>query len=251
MVESVDNEDDRTSPESDADLGLGQFESAVDDEGISLDELSRAYAKLVETGKDPYEPAVDKPERPIEIVPPEDAVADPNCDLCPRSILEAILFVGHPQNEPIQADDVARLMRGVPASEIEVLVQDLNEGYQAGGHPFHVVSIGTGYRLELRDEFTYLRNVFYGRVRAARLSQAAIDVLAIVAYQQGLTRESVDRLRGRPSGALLSQLVRRQLLRVERPEKKPRTPRYFTTNRFLELFGLASLDELPRHPDTD
>jgi len=101
----------------------------------------------------------------------------------------------------------------------------------------------------LRDEFHSLRDVFYGRVKAAKLSQAAVDVLAIVAYKQPLTREEVDAMRGRPSGSLLAQLVRRQLLRLERPHDKPRTPRFCTTDRFLQLFGLESLRDLPSTPD--
>ena len=78
-----------------------------------------------------------------------------------------------------------------------------------------------------------------------------IDVLAVVAYQQGCTRQDIEKVRGRPSGAILSQLVRRRLLRIERPDKKPRTPRYFVTQRFFDLFGLASIDELPQSHDVD
>ena len=74
---------------------------------------------------------------------------------------------------------------------------------------------------------------FYGRVKEARLSQAAVEVLAVVAYRQPLTRDEIDALRGRPSGGLLAQLVRRQLLRIERPEDRPRQPKYLTTDRFL------------------
>ena len=63
--------------------------------------------------------------------------------------------------------------------------------------------------------------------------------------------DSVDAMRGRPSGGLLSQLVRRRLLRIEWPDQKPRTPRYFTTDRFLELLGLDTLEDLPQSQDSD
>jgi len=89
-----------------------------------------------------------------------------------------------------------------------------------------------------------VRNKFYGRVREAKLSQAAIDTLAIVAYRQPLTSETVSQLRGTLSGHLLTQLVRRQLLTAERLEDSRRM-QYRTTDRFLELFGLESLEELP------
>jgi segregation and condensation protein B len=240
----------RTDPDSD--LGLEQFESVAGDQGISLDELSRAYAELIGKGEDPYERPSPQSATSVEQVAQLDEAADDQpCELCPKSIIEAILFVGHPQNQPISADQLASLMRGVPSREVGELVEELNADYQQGNHPFQVVSRGAGYRLELRDEFAALRNVFYGRVREARLSQSVIDVLAVVAYQQGCTRKEVECVRGRPSGAILAQLVRRRLLRVERPEQKPRTPRYFVTDRFLQLFGLTSIDELPQSQDMD
>jgi segregation and condensation protein B len=256
MVDSSRPEDGPTSSEP-SDLGLGQFESVADDQGISLEELSRTYAQLMSKGEDPYElpsrTAGDEAGAAAVVAQQtEQQVAqDKGCPLSPRSILEAILFVGHPGNEPISCDQVAALMRGVPPGEIDALVEELNEEYRRNGHPYQIATQGSGYRMILRDEFASLRGAFYGRVRQARLSQAAIDVLAIVAYKQGLTRERIDTLRGKPSGAILSQLVRRRLLRIDRPKLKPRTPRYYTTNRFLELFALQALEELPHSQDLD
>jgi segregation and condensation protein B len=227
---------------------LEAFPTLSDDQGISLDELGQAYAQLLGDGEDPYEP----PEVPAQCSTQEvvaqqtDDLPDDPCELCPRSILEAILFVGHPANESLGTETIASLMRGVPPREVDELVEELNVVYRENSHPFHLVSSDAGFRLELRGEFAPMRNAFYGRVREAKLSQAAIDVLAVVAYQQGGMREEIDKVRGRPSGSLLSQLVRRQLLRVERSADKPRKPRYFTTDRFLDLFGLKSVDDLPQ-----
>jgi len=72
-----------------------------------------------------------------------------------------------------------------------------------------------------------------------------------VAYRQPIVAEDVNRLRGIPSGHLLAQLVRRQLLRIERPQRKPRPIHYRTTDRFLELFGLESLDDLPQSEELE
>ena len=235
------------------DLGLDEFESISDDQGLSLEELSRAYAELMGKGQDPYEPppvAVDvetlEPLRE-EIEPPsEDA-----CALSPLSILEAILFVGHPENRPLESSEIAALMRGVRPQEIADLIEELNERYQRDCCPYWVNAVAAGYRLELRPEWNALRDKFYGRIRAARLTQAAVDVLAVVAYNQPITRDEIDKIRGKPSAAVLSQLLQRQLLRVERsvlegdPEGRRRT-RYWTTERFLMLFGLSNLDELPQ-----
>ena len=162
-----------------------------------------------------------------------------------------MLFVGHPQNEPLTSKQIAGLMRGVRPSEIDTLVRELNRDYSARNCPYTIVAEGAGYRMTLRDEFVRMRDKFYGKARQTRLSQAAIEVLAAVAYHQSITADELSRLRGMPSGHILLQLVRRQLLRVEREAGKARSSRYHTTERFLQLFGLASLDDLPRSSDLE
>ncbi len=247
-------------PSDDETVDRDGFLAPPAEQGLSLDELTRAYADLLGRGEDPYQPA------PTEDVPngldlgleegwsedEDEAAAREEAetwDVTPRSILEAILFVGHPENEPLTSPGIAGLMRGVRPREIDDLVIELNEGYVREGCPYHIVSVGTGYRLALREEFGSLRTKFYGRVKAAKLSQAAIDVLAIVAYKQPISREEVDELRGRPSAGLLSQLVRRGLLQVERSGGKPPSSSFSTTDRFLQLFGLESLQDLPNSLD--
>lgn len=233
-------------------LELAGFQAPPEDQGLSLEELSTAYAELLQRGSTPYEePAVtpDAPAADAPVLPEEPALADAGCDLSPRSILEAMLFVGNSHNEPLTARQVAALMRGVRPQEIDDLVVELNQQYLAEGCPYHIASLDAGYRLQLRDEYAYLRDTFYGRIKDARLTQQAIDVLAIVAYRQPMTREEVDKLRGRPCGAVLSQLVRRELLAIERTGTKPKVVYYRTTPRFLQVFGLESLEELPDSQD--
>jgi len=76
-------------------------------------------------------------------------------------------------------------------------------------------------------------------------------VLALVAYNQPLDREEIDKLRGVSSGPVLGQLVRRRLLRLERTETQPRKTLYYTTRRFLTLLGLEGLNDLPQALDLD
>jgi segregation and condensation protein B len=241
--------------------GLQDFHDPPDDTGLSLDQLSEAYSQLLDRGAEPYEESSAMDEESEEAVEPEqsepppttddDRAAEDRCEVTPRSILEAMLFVGHPSNEPLASTQVASLMRGVRPAEIDDLVRELNAAYDAEGRPYKIESVGAGYSLRLRPQFNSLRDKFFGRVKEARLSQAAIDVLAIVAYNQPLSREQLEKLRGKPSGSILNQLVRRQLLRVERPADNPREARYFTTQRFLDLFALAGLDELPRSQELE
>ena len=223
---------------------------------VSLDELAAAFAQAM-GGESLAEEAVETPlqtpheAEEQEAEPSAETDEDDSCPIEPRSILEAMLFVGNWENEPLTATRAAELMRGVDADEILSLVKQLNDRYGANGCPYHIVPDGTGYRLSLIEEFYGLRDLFYGRVRQTRLSQAAIDVLAVVAYRQPLTAEQVSQMRDKPSGHVLSQLVRRGLLRIERMKTKRRTAQYYTTDRFLKLFNLQSLDDFPRSEELD
>lgn len=246
------------------------------EDGVTLDELSAAYAQSLgapadsdsgraepdggsQTAEAAAEPLGEDVERggseELALEPPHAEPEGPDdddpCPLSPQTILEAMLFVGNHQNEPLTAARAAELMRGVAADEIAAIVAKLNERYTANRCPYRITSEGAGYRMSLHGPFHSIRNRFYGRVREARLSQAALDVLAILAYRQPIVAEEVSRLRGTPSGHILSQLVRRQLLRIERPEDKRGPVTYHTTDRFLDLFGLESLEDLPQSEELD
>ncbi len=214
---------------------------------ISLQELSDVYAELINDQPTPPRPARTEVQNEVNQTSP----AIDSLDVSPASILEAILFVGHPENKPLMPRDVARVIRGVSLEEVEQLVVKLNECYQEGSTPYEITSIEGGYLMQLREEAQLLREKFYSKIKDRRLSQAAIDVLAIIAYNQGITRDIVDQLRDRSSGAILSQLVRRKILRIEQQDEKPRKPRYFTGDRFLELFHLESIDDLPQTYDLE
>ena len=96
-----------------------------------------------------------------------------------------------------------------------------------------------------------MRDKFYGRVREAKLSPVAVEVLAVVAYNQPATAEEVSQLRGSASGAALATLVRRKLVRIDRPSARGESARYSTTERFLRLFGLENLAALPRSEELE
>jgi segregation and condensation protein B len=226
-----------------------------EDQGLSLEELGQAYAAVLSRGADPYPEedealadsasetvaaAADQPQRVLS------GSDDDACEITPRSIAEAILFVGHPLGDALTGKNIASLMRGVTPAEIDDLVAELNEEYLTEGRPYTIRSVGAGYQLVLREEFDSLRDGLYGKIREARLSQSAIDVLAIVAYNQRITHEEIDRIRGKGSGAILSQLVRRDLLAIERLAEKKGKPVYRTTERFLDLYNLESLEDLPQ-----
>ena len=246
----------------------------ADAEGLSLDQLSAAFAEMLDQGHDPYtgksdtgDPSQFRTPAEADLEPalePEQAagIGDGLCPVTPRGIVEAMIFVGSPTNEPLTAQQIAGLMRGVRPAEIEDLVRELNEQYAANRCPYEVISSGAGYRLNLRGEFDALRARVLNRGRQVRLSETATEVLAVVAYNEPLSAEALDKLRGRPSAGILRQLVRRQLLQIERPDDEPEAadkrattkkpaPRYRTTPRFLELVGIESLADLPKAQDIE
>src|SRR5262249_45521068 len=125
----------------------------------------------------------------------------------------------------------------------------LNRDYRRQGRPYRVQRREQGYELVLLPRYRGVLDRLYGSVREARLSPAALDVLALVAYRQPAGGQEVGRRRGLAPGAPLRQLVRLGLIAVQRGEAGRREVSYGTTPRFLKLFGLSSLDDLPRTLD--
>lgn len=172
----------------------------------------------------------------------------------PLSVLEAMLFVGNPQNLPLRPQTAAELMRGVKEDEVRDLAAQLQQRYDEENCPWTVVydEDADGYSLQLRDRLAPLREVFYGKIRQAKLSQSAVDVLAIIAYEQPLTLDEINKLRGTNCAAILNQLVRRKLLRVQKARRGTKfITEYYTTDRFLKLYELEALADLPQSQNLD
>lgn len=163
----------------------------------------------------------------------------------PRQILEALLFVG---GDALTAKKISGVLRGEFSIEfIERELDELNRLYAAEGRPYEIRLGEGGYRLTLREDFERIRSKVYGQgPKEVRLSQEAIEVLAVVAYRQPISDSALEEL-GKPGcGAILRQLLRRELIAVQRQPDNPRDVAYQTTPRFLSLFGIRNLDELPR-----
>ena len=155
-------------------------------------------------------------------------------------------MVGRPDSGPITAREIASLMRGVTETEVDVLVDELNQQYAESGSAMYIAGVSGGYRMQLASDLKVILDRFYGPTREVKLNQAAIDCLALVSYQPGITREKLDEQRGQSSGSVLNQLVRRELIEMRREGKgKAVVPHYYPTERLLDLAGLESLDDLP------
>jgi len=165
-----------------------------------------------------------------------------------EQVIEACLFVG---GAAISAAKLASVLRGsYSAHDVVALIETINLRYSAQARPYEIRLGDGGYRLCLLDEYERIRHKVYGLgPKEVRLSQDALEVLALVAYHQPVNETQIDGL-GRPQcGATLRLLLRRDLIAVERSEEHPKDVRYVTTDRFLSLFGLGSLRDLPRPDD--
>jgi len=237
------------------------------EEGLSLEELSQSYANVLaqaspgsatETGVDTSDDNVaehteeDDSDADILDFPANDPSDADAGVVNPLSILESILFVGRPDSGSISAAEIARLMRGVDEAEVVELASQLNDIYLETGRAMRVIEAPDGFRTVLADDLADVRERFYGRIREIKLSQSAIDCLALIAYQPGVSRRQLEDQRGQASGGVLNHLVRRELIEVRREkEGKKLSPHYYPTKRLLHLAGLASLDDLPQVEELD
>ncbi len=159
-------------------------------------------------------------------------------------VVEGLLFVG---GRPLQPVSVAEVLGDVTEQEVVRAIELLKRRYEQQGRPYRVVREARGYRLVLDRSFARYGGVVRPRRKAIRLSQAAIDVLAIVAYKQPVGLREIDAMRGLDSAGVLRQLVRRGLVRpVPGADGHPRRTLYETTPAFLRAFRLTSLADLPR-----
>jgi segregation and condensation protein B len=158
-------------------------------------------------------------------------------------IVEALLFVG---GAPLSVPRACEAVRGLTPEGFAEAVAALNRDYRLEGRPYRIQPREGGYEMALRPAFREVRDRLLGGQREARLSPQALDALALVAYRQPVTRQEMDSLRGADSQALLRQLVRLGLVAVQRGDAGQKDVTYGTTARFLRLFGLRGLDDLPR-----
>lgn len=203
-----------------------------------------ATAEEVRPGALTDVPHESSPPPSIESVEPEESAPL----LSPRQVLEACLFVG---GVSLTAARLAGLLRGdYTATYVDETIEALNLQYQREARPYSIQLGEGGYRLALNEEFERLRHKIYGLgPREVRLSQDVLEILAVIAYQQPVTEERLHELERGPVNSPVRQLLRRDLIAVQRPEEDPKAIQYRTTPRFLSLFGLKSLDDLPRPED--
>ncbi|CUU01257.1 MAG: SMC-Scp complex subunit ScpB [Fimbriimonadales bacterium] len=161
-----------------------------------------------------------------------------------EDILHALLFVA---DAPLSLETLAEASGAAPA-EVEQALDNLQQTLAAAG-PIQLVRIAGGYQLATKPEYMfYLARLLNPPPK--RLSRAALEVLALIAYEQPITQAQIDALRGVDSSHTVRQLLERGLIREVGRKDAPGKPiLYGTTEQFLHYFGLNSLDDLPERPD--
>ncbi|MFH1277806.1 MAG: SMC-Scp complex subunit ScpB [Candidatus Eisenbacteria bacterium] len=161
-----------------------------------------------------------------------------------KQVLEALLFAS---DAPLTLRELRQVMTDMEPAMIRAAAEELRADYDRDGRSFELREIENGYQVFTRpDYFAHVRRL-RSEQRAMRLSRAAIETLAIVAYKQPVMRSEIELIRGVDAGGVLKTLLDRNLVTLKgRAEGVGRPLLYGTTDFFLNHFGLKGLDELPK-----
>lgn len=159
-----------------------------------------------------------------------------------RRAIEAVVLVA---DDPVPAELLAQLLE-VPVTSVEAWCTELADSYRSSGHGFELVKVAGGYRYQSHPDLTPYVERFLLHDQRARLSGAALETLAIVAYKQPISRAQIAAIRGvDPDGVLRTLHGRGYIDQVGRDPGPGQAVLFGTTPLFLEQLGLASLDDLP------
>jgi len=157
--------------------------------------------------------------------------------------LEAVLFLAR---EPLSTRKLAKLTKLADGTEARTLVKKLARRYDQCGRALQVVEVAGGFQLLTRPQLAPWISRLYGGAQEVRLSGPAMETLSVVAYRQPVVRAEIEAIRGVQCGEILRVLMERDLLRiVGRADELGRPFLYGTTKKFLQVFGLKRLDQLP------
>ncbi len=158
--------------------------------------------------------------------------------------VEALLFVAE---KPLSYKKLRTVLGGVPIAQLEATVQGIRDRLAAHGAPLELRDIGGGLKLCTKREYAPFIKKLYGvRAAAGKLSQAALETLAVVAYKQPVIRAEIEAIRGVASDSAVHTLLDRKLIEAKGYRDVPGHPsEYGTTQDFLMYFGLNDVSELP------
>jgi len=159
-----------------------------------------------------------------------------------KYIIESLLFVAQ---EPLSVDRLKNVINTAGASDIKNALKELSEEYETRKGGFFLNEVAGGFQIRTRSEYTsWIKRLI--QPNPPRLSRASLETLAIIAYKQPIIRSDIENLRGVDCGGILRVLLKRKFIRVLGRRELPGRPLiYATTKRFLEIFDLKDLKDLP------
>lgn len=164
-------------------------------------------------------------------------------------IIESLLFAS---DTPLTLNKLKSIIPNADNKEIKNDIRILNEKYDKSNSALTIIEVANGYQLVTREEYSdYIQQLFKGR-SASKLTVPALETLAIIAYQQPITKQSMEHIRGVNVDGVVKTLLERNLISIVGREKAPGNPLlYGTTNFFLEYFGINNLKDLPKLKEID
>ncbi len=171
----------------------------------------------------------------------------PKVELNAKKIIEALLFSS---SEPItlkKFQNTLSLFDSFSTKEIREMIEELSNEYITSERTFQIVEIAKGYLLQTGKEFSPFIKKLISTSKSEKLSQPSLEVLAIIAFRQPVTRMKIDEIRGVDSGGIVYSLLERGLIEPVGKLEVPGRPTLFgVTQNFLKHFGLKSVKELPK-----
>ncbi|ODS33569.1 MAG: segregation and condensation protein B [Candidatus Scalindua rubra] len=154
--------------------------------------------------------------------------------------------------EPISVRKISEIIEGTDAKQIREIIQQLREEYDTYDRVFQIEEIANGFQLLSRPEYHEWISKIRKKSSESKLSQPALETLAIIAYKQPIIRADVEAIRGVQSGQMIRTLIEKGLVKiVGRDETLGRPLLYGTTKNFMEHFGLKSIKDLPKVEDLE
>lgn len=159
--------------------------------------------------------------------------------------LEAVLFVA---GGALSTRKLAQFATLADPTEARTLIKKLNDLYDRLESPFRIEQVAAGYQLLTRSEFSHWLDKLHERQAELKLTPGQMETLAIVAYRQPVIRADIEAIRGVACIEMLKQLMERGLVRIGGADETLGRPHlYETTRRFLEIFGLRTIEDLPMY----
>lgn len=164
-----------------------------------------------------------------------------------KAILEVLIFISQ---EPLTRDKIKEVVGQVPDEELEAALQALQEDYAASSRGFQVIQTAGGFLFTTKPEYDQWVRRLLQIEKKTRLSSAALETLSIIAYHQPVTQAEISAIRGVDSTYCLKTLLQKKLIKIVGRKKAPGNPLvYRTSERFLQYFGLNSLEDLPKEEE--